>query len=430
MIERSDRLHPSQSNDLDGRSAFVLDRDLVFHSSAFRRLGQITQVMAPNEEYLFQNRRSHSLEVARIGRALAAALLARPDGQQKAREAGGIEPAVVEAAALAHDLGHPPFGHDAEDELDQLLTAAGVTDGFEANAQSFRVVCTLAGASASETGMNLTRATLAAILKYPWRRDESPDYPAKWGAYAAESAELCWARALMPAGSQEPTLEARLMDWADLVAYSAFDCEDFIRSDLIPIARLTRDPAERERFLDLVSMRRRIPRSKHGDLAATFERLLTACPVPRVSTATRSGRAALRCFTDHEVNDAVSSVSLVDGDRGVELAIEPATQCAILLLEGLTWHYVIDSGLLATQRQQQRQVIQGLFEELAQAAVGTRDDSLFSPAVRERLRAAEDDSARLRMVGDFIASMTEGQALDLFQRVRERPSNSFLVNPA
>jgi dGTPase len=413
VADRRDRLHDAGMPSPGDRSPFELDRDRLRRSAAFQRLGQITQVMAPNGRDRFHTRRSHSLEVARIGRALAQTILSSPNGRQLAARAGGLDPAVVEAAALAHDLGHPPFGHDAEDELDHLLTAAGVSDGFEANAQSFRVVVTLALAEPDgiDAGFNLTRATLAAILKYPWRRHESPANPGKWGAYASESAELAWARALMPSGSQDPTLEAALMDWADLIAYAAQDCEDFLRVGLIPIDRLTADLAERERFLGLVTDRWHISPAEQDMLAATLQRLLTDCPLPGLSPTTRSGRAALRCFTNHQINAAISAAALVDENSSPHLAIEPQTYATILLLEGLTWHYVIDSGLLATQRHEQRRIIRELFEQLANMAISSGDLDGRPPLAQKQLWTANSDADRLRVVGDFIAAMTEDQAI-------------------
>jgi dGTPase len=351
--------------------------------------------------------------VARIGRALAMSILTRPGGAEMAAGAGGLDPAVVEAAALAHDLGHPPFGHDAEDELDHLLTAAGISDGFEANAQSFRVVCkpALADPGAAGAGMNLTRATLAAILKYPWQRHESPANPGKWGAYATEAAELAWARALVPGCWAASTLEAALMDWADLIAYAAHDCEDFLRVGLIPIDCLKDDQSERERFLGLVIARRHIPPAGQDMLAATFQRLLIDCPIPGVSPTTRSGRAALRCFTNHQINAAISAAALAESDSGPRLAIEPQSYAAINLLEGLTWHSVIDSGLLATQRHVQRQVIRTLFVQLADMAVGSGDLRGLPHLAQYQLWAANSDTERLRVVSDVIASMTEDQAM-------------------
>jgi dGTPase len=158
------------AREAEQRSPFARDRDCLRHSPALQRLRGITQVMAAGAPGQFQNRLTHSLAVARIGHTIAERLLASPESERAAMGAGGLDPLVVEAACLAHDLGHPPFGHVGEAELDRLLTQAGVPDGFEANAQAFRVVRALGDGSPETPDFDLTRATTAAMLKYPWRR--------------------------------------------------------------------------------------------------------------------------------------------------------------------------------------------------------------------------------------------------------------------
>ena len=113
-----------------------------------------------------------------------------------ADEIGGVDPDVVEAACLAHDLGHPPFGHNAEEVLKKI--AGKTLDGFEGNAQSFRIVTKLAFKSPDHRGLDLTRATLGAILKYPWFRGENRKLPKKWGAYKSERRDFNHARKMMP----------------------------------------------------------------------------------------------------------------------------------------------------------------------------------------------------------------------------------------
>lgn len=208
------------------------------------------------------------------------------------------------------------------------------------------------------------------------------------------------------------------MDWADLIAYAVRDCEDFICAGLIPIERLSSDGEERERFLDLVRERRRIPAAERDSLADTFERVLNACPIPRHCPSTRAGRAALRCFTNHQINAAISAAALVDRDGGSHLEIRPETTATILLFEGLTWHYVIDSGLLQAQRNEQRRNIRVLFQRLADVAIARAEHDVLSPLVQKQLRATNSDAERLRIVADVIASMTEDVAIAWCQRER------------
>lgn len=367
--------------------------------------------MAPDQPGRFHNRLTHSLEVARIGQALTRGLLERPGGQEAAAKGGGLDPAVVEAACLAHDLGHPPFGHDAEDELNHLLTTAGVADGFEANAQSFRVVTKLAHANDDGHGMNLTRATLAAILKYPWQRGASATQPDKWGAYASEATDLAWATALALDSPPRPSLEAEVMDWADLVAYAVLDFEDFTRAGLIPLERLASIADERERFLELVCQRRSIPPSGHSALSSSLERLLTGCTAPRLSAASRQGRNALRCFCHRQIDDAINGVAFAPSGHTSWLTIAPATRRSVYLLEGLTWHYVIAGDLLKSQRDGQRQIIRDLFNRLADTSFASDRLNHVQTTHRAQLEATDNDPARLRVVADVIASMREDEAM-------------------
>jgi len=179
MNRRDTRRHGSGAS--DQRGAGQRDRDRILYSSAFKRLNGVTQVVAASEGTIFHNRLTHSLKVAQLGRRLAEHLLDQKGEREKAEAWGGLDPEVVDAAGLAHDLGHPPFGHIAEKALDDLVTnpsSAGLgdiprnPDGFEGNAQTFRILTWLSAHHETKyPGLNLTRATLDATLKYPWPRN-------------------------------------------------------------------------------------------------------------------------------------------------------------------------------------------------------------------------------------------------------------------
>jgi dGTPase len=144
---------------------------------------------------------------------------------------------------LAHDLGHPPFGHIGEKVLNELVEDHGQSGGFEGNAQSFRIITKLAVRLPDEDkpGLDLTRATLNATLKYPWMWDNKGKAAKKWSAYKSEKEDFDFARAGTP--EKQPCLEAALMDWCDDVAYSAHDLEDFQRCSAIPWASIFEDPS-------------------------------------------------------------------------------------------------------------------------------------------------------------------------------------------
>lgn len=420
MAERSDRFHPRDRPE-DQRSPGQRDRDRVLYTSAFRRLAGVTQVVSPAEGHIFHNRLTHTLEVAQIARRLAEKVA--KDQAEIAAAIGGIDPDVTEAAALAHDLGHPPFGHIAETELDKLVKQAGILDGFEGNPQSFRVVTKLAVRQKECLGLNLTRGTLDAILKYPWFRGTGGDQKErKWGAYHTEEREFAWARELHPPGSEARSVEAELMDWADDIAYAVHDVEDFYRAGLIPLDRLAKDRDEVSRFVDGAVRRwreeRLEPPCPEEELLAIMNELGESLPVIEPYVGTRGQRAALRTLTAGLIARYIGAIRLRDpgGEDAPLVEIDDYARVEVELWKELPWYYVIRNPNLAAQQFGQRRVIRelfGIFSDELEAAHW----ALFPARYREQMEAADERRESVRTVCDLIAGMTEQEALAMHRRL-------------
>ena len=403
----------------DHRKPAQRDRDRVLYTSAFQRLAEVTQVLSPDEGHVFHNRLTHSLKVAQVARRIAEMLLeTQPD---RVMRIGGLDPDVVESAALAHDLGHPPFGHIAEQELDRLMVhSARTPEGFDGNAQSFRIVTRLAMRCEDYEGLNLTRATLNAILKYPWLRGSTGKQHRKWGAYASESEQLEFARASFRVSDQIKGAEAEIMDWADDVTYAVHDASDFFRAGLIPLDRLVHlgDKRELKKFYDEVFSREKFdyPRS---ELEAAFDQLRTFLPVTQSYLGTNSDRSNLRTFSAGLISRYVrEGLELVAAANELprSVRINPVMEREVIMLKQLTWHYVILNPSLATQQHGQRRVVEGLFTMLLEAAKITSRRTLFPFAFRAMLDGAQE-AEKARIVCDYIAGMTERQAYSLYLKL-------------
>jgi dGTPase len=192
------------------RTEYQRDRDRIVHSTAFRRLVYKTQVFLNHEGDLFRTRMTHSLEVAQLGRSIARALQLNED--------------LVEAIALAHDLGHTPFGHAGQDALDDCMRERG---GFEHNLQSLRVVDELEERYPQFNGLNLTFETREGILKHCSRANAQRLEAAEPGGVARRFLDR-----------SQPSLEAQLCNLADEIAYNAHDIDDGVRSGLISLEQL------------------------------------------------------------------------------------------------------------------------------------------------------------------------------------------------
>ncbi|SEB69588.1 dGTPase [Paramicrobacterium humi] len=240
----------------NGDDEFRVDIERIRFSPYFSRLSAVTQVIPQaGSGTVIHNRLTHSLKVSAVARSIAIGLLT---GDEKTRavvdELGGCDPVVVQAAAAAHDLGHPPFGHLGEQVLDRVARdELGLPDGFEGNAQTFRILTALDSSDATPRGLNLTAAVRAAVLKYPWTRNEwrsvrgrsAERMPRgvgtrlatgaqKYSAYDVEALEMHAVLGVFPSIEvHQQTVECSIMDIADDIAYSVHDLDDFYRAGVL-----------------------------------------------------------------------------------------------------------------------------------------------------------------------------------------------------
>lgn len=387
--------------DGDGRTPYARDRARVLHSAALRRLAGKTQVVGPGEgaevSGVPRTRLTHSLEVAQISRGIAVDL--------------GADPDLCDTAGLAHDIGHPPFGHNGEAALDEAARTCG---GFEGNAQTLRILTRLEtkvlGEDGEPYGLNLTRASLDAVLKYPWRRR---DGQRKFGVYADDVEAFRWVRAGAP--GERTCLEAQIMDWADDVAYSVHDIEDGVLAGRISLSVLA-DAQERRALAELAA--------EHFcalSADAVEDAALGLVDLPAVAELVRVpydgspvAQAALKRMTSELVGRFVAAA--VTGTRaeygegplsryGAELSVPDRVAAEVALLKALALRYVMSDRWRLAVQEGQRQLLAELVEVLP-----LRAPEVLDAGLRPAWEAASDDAARLRVVIDQIASLTDAQA--------------------
>lgn len=421
---REMRLHDPGT---DARGPFERDRDRILYSDEFRRLAGITQVISPHD-HTFHNRLTHTLEVAQIGRRMAQYILGTKEYAQRSPEQF-IDADVVEAACLAHDLGHPPFGHVAEKELDRLGRDAG-GNGFEGNAHSFRIIThlTLHGDDRYR-GLDLTRATLNAVLKYPWFRDtvEGGKRFKKFGAYESDHVAFNFARKDFPDSSEPRSLEAQIMDHADAIAYAVHDLMDFHRAGLIPLYHLMTTGFEN--FFQ--KHRDDIMEGVDGETwtdAKAMEHLLETIRPLEPYEGTREQQMTLKVRASGMINRYIVDPQVDWSPHNPVLIIPIEHTLEINFLKSIIWHYIIDRPQLGTQQHGMRKVIAGLFE-IYLDTINSEDRKVDSRIIPQLLKpdydvlranradGQQDNAAEIRLAIDIIAGLSDGQALELYRRL-------------
>jgi dGTPase len=472
-------------------SPFRVDRDRIAGSPFFARLGGVTQVISPGGTgLLVHNRLTHSLKVAQVARAIAERIdLHSRDMLDKL---GGCDPDVVEAAALAHDLGHPPFGHLGERVLDQLARQRlRLRDGFEGNAQSYRIVTSTEIRGEATIGLNLTAAVRAAILKYPWSRrtypqphprymdppprgaaappEEPDDGSLKFGAYTTEVDDLIAARQPFAGriADWQQTVEASVMDTADDIAYAIHDLEDVHRVGVLQQGSVAAELMawQRSSMRSLAddelngrgagraieSLRRQLHRKDSwmadDDAFAAAVELVRAELVDGLLAAPFDGsldaEAQVAAFSATWTRRLVESIEVVEQPavRSGHVALAPAQWHEVQVLKFVQNRFVLNRPDLALHQRGQARLLASLVEALIAWLTDPDEEERLPRRIRDLVELADAElpdgtpdrlsRARGRAVIDFVAALTDNQAVGLMEALsghtRQLWTDSFVL---
>ncbi|MGV8896115.1 MAG: deoxyguanosinetriphosphate triphosphohydrolase [Rhodoglobus sp.] len=383
------------------RSDFARDRARVLHSSALRRLAAKTQVLSPTTALDFaRNRLTHSLEVAQVGRELADSL--------------GLDPDVVDTACLAHDLGHPPFGHNGERALNDWAADIG---GFEGNAQTLRLLTRIEpkvfGPDGESYGLNLTRATLDASCKYPWPSAQGisdPSGRSKYGFYDDDTAAFEWLRADAP--DRQRCIEAQVMDLSDDIGYSVHDFEDAIVNGYVDVtalgARVDHDELVNSMFAWIGG------EVDHDELIAAFDRLDNLDVWIDRWDGSRQAHGRLKNLTSQLIGRFAGAAVHATREShsgslarfGADLVVPREIQAEIAVLKGIVAAFVMSTNARRPIYAQQRDIL----SELADVLLWTAPTNLDAGFTAD-WHQAQSDTQRKRAVVDQVASLTDQSAM-------------------
>ena len=382
-----------------GRTEFARDRARIIHSFALRRLAAKTQIAVPWLTDFPRTRLSHSLECAQVGRELGAAL--------------GADPDLMEGACLAHDIGHPPFGHNGEDALNKIAQECG---GFEGNAQSFRLLVRLEAktvdAKGRSVGLNLTRATLDAATKYPWPRATNAR---KFGVYDDDLDVFNWVRKGATEGAQ--SMEAQIMDWSDDVAYSVHDLEDALVTGQVKLEALSADLPE----LYKVASGAYMPDISETEAAKALSELQKLSCWPKNYDGSHAQLAGLKDLASQLIGrfalaaETATREKYGDGDLtrySANLVVPREQKTEVAILKSVAAYYVINASAALIRYADQQKILQELVEMVLAKAPHSLE-SFF----QDDWKQASTDAQKLRVVVDQVASLTDPGAYALHAKL-------------
>jgi dGTPase len=429
-FEDIERRHGDTDRD-DDRSRFERDHDRLIHSPALRRLQGKTQVVTPGEADFFRTRLTHSLEVAQVARRLAQRVGANRD--------------LCESSALLHDLGHPPFAHIGEETLSDALDATadawgiarGEVGGFNGNAQSFRLAVKSLSHSSRFKGLDLTRGVLDGAVKYPWERDrvDAPASDENWCFFPTERDDAEWVRrGVVPKRSLEKSFEAQVVDWADDVAYSIHDVEDWYRAGYMPLEMIIWNDEARQGFGRGIATKLANDVFSEADVRNEVEVFFTHEGFKGIkghydgTSDAKEGIRVMRRFLFDEFTDVEAADKSAPPTRhNNTLVVDPLRRLRSRILKRLLTRYVLSHPRMATYEEGQARVIRELVARYVEVlqydkAAGRLGDKarlgIFPPDMQGDVRDAADNPPELlRLVADHIAGMTDGYAIRLHARL-------------
>jgi dGTPase len=423
----------------DHRHATERDRDRILHSSAFRRLQGKTQVFGIGQADFYRTRLTHSIETAQIARAIAHNLLFEQPLLHHC-----LVPELAEAAALAHDLGHPPFGHAGEQTLDACMREVSRTAGlagkkflrFEGNAQTFHILVAAEPKSPSYPGLNLTRATLAGVMKYPYEQDVgndkfifTSDLPmARWALQQGSSILKMGDR--LKNARPKTSIACQILDWADDCAYSVHDVEDALQAQFLHPGDLDQIRFVRRVFTHYEETQKREAAPKL-DFSEVCERLLSL--KKRILPSELGDERAHRKAAMRDIlNDLITSVSVepCHGSRRADfswrLIVPQEARILAVLCKSVIWEAVITDPRVAAISAKGREILRDLFQLLLEEVLEKKSVVLFPryyrPIIEECLSGGQMEAARA--VCNFLALMTDMDALRLHALLRGSKGSS------
>ena len=351
--------------DKDFRSPYARDRDRIIHSASFRKLEYKTQVFLNQEGDFFRTRLTHSIEVSQIARSITSTL--------------GLNEALAESIALAHDLGHTPFGHVGGDTLDECLKKDGFTNGFEHNFQSFRVVSFLEKRYKEFNGLNLTFATLEGILKhsYPYQKNFLPNQ-------IHEQFNL----------DTHPSIEAMVVDRADEIAYMSHDIDDGVNSGLITFEDLKESELACE-ILDKVA--------EEGITQEDDEMFRYRFSSHFINHLVYS---LLEYSKDKVTSTEILSATL-DSKSEIPIGFDKELETKIKKLKKLLFNKLYQHQNIVTKMYAGTQAIKGLYKGL------TEEERMLPKSYYKQLEQRD----KHRVIADYIASMSDRSAISSYKEM-------------